>query len=911
MSWEAFEPEVVNAIADFLAEVPRSVVMLRLGPTGEILDTNPAFAELFPIGVFEGHPNIERFLEPQGEVLAGSLPTALVTYNLLGSLIPDSIIQGIHVPVRDGSVLVGERLLPTPQEELALLTATTNEMARLHREAQRNYRESKRVQSQLESRHKLLVASTDQGMVHFDCDGRVLDANPGALRILGVDSLSDVERILMEASGEDGLAFVRESHPVLHTLRTGRSRLGVILGLRKGALWILLDAIREFGAEEDKPGGVCATFNDITERTRGEETLLALTQRLQLATAAARLAVWDWDLLTGIMSWDDRMLEIYGVSRKELRGNLDDWKERLHPGDLERAEAECEAAIRGGIPFDTEFRIIRPDGGVVWIKACADVLKDASGKPRRMIGLNQDITAKKKNDEEKLAIQAQLQQAQKMESLGKLAGGIAHDINNVLAAILGTSSVFRDSLPPADPMFHHLETITKACLRGRDVVRGLLIFARQENGNERPFQLNELVNETVQLLSHTTLQRITLRTALEKDLPCISGDTSILSHALINLCVNAVDAMPDGGLLTLTTRRRGDGGLSLIVNDTGTGMPPEVMKKATEPFFTTKPTGQGTGLGLPMVYGAMQSHDGEMVIHSEAGVGTQVELIFPASRIIDDRPGEKALSHSRQDSPGRSILLVDDDELVLASTSAMIQSLGHEVITASGGEEALQMLKAGLQVDMVLLDVNMPGLTGIDTLPQILEIGPEMTVILTSGFFDKASSNLAAAHSNVHLVSKPFEISEIRKIIAEAPYCRPASGSAPVARARPSLKRVLLVDDDEDILLLTKIMLQGMGIQVETASSGALALETLRTDHPPDLVILDLTMPRMDGVQIMGQVRAMHSDLPILISSGRIDIHDWDCFKQPRVALISKPFTSEEIIEKWELFGSSGNSGEG
>ncbi len=617
MSWDSFEPEVVKVIGDFLAEVPKSVVLLRLGPDGEILDTNPAFTELFPGGKLNESSRIESFLEPCVERIAGSLPTALVTYRLLGSVIPGSTIRGIHVPVRDGSVLVGERLLPSATEDLAALTATTNEMARLHREAQRNYRESKRAQSQLESRHKALVTSTDQGMVHFDRAGHVLDANPGALRILGLSQLPGLEAALMEASGEDGLALARESHPVIHALRTGQSRLGVILGLRKGASWVLLDAMPEFEAGEDRPKSVCVTFNDITERTRGEETLLGLMQRLQLATASAHLGVWDWDLATGTMSWDDRMLEIYGVTRAELRGDVNDWKAWLHPEDLARATAECEAAVQGETPFDTEFRVLRPDGTVIWVKANGKVLRDPKGHPRRMIGLNQDITKTKRDDEEKLKIQAQLQQSQKMESLGVLAGGVAHDMNNVLGAILGLASAHVGAQPYGSPLHQALDTICKATERGGQMVKSLLNFARQNVAEFRVLDLNAILKDESSLLEHTTLARISTRMELETDLRPILGDASALTHAILNLCVNAVDAMPGNGTLTLRSRNLPGGWIEVVVEDTGKGMPREVLEKALDPFFTTKEVGKGTGLGLSMVYRTVKAHQGHLEIQSE------------------------------------------------------------------------------------------------------------------------------------------------------------------------------------------------------------------------------------------------------------------------------------------------------
>lgn len=766
MSWDAFEPEVVKVIGDFLAKVPKSVVLLRLSPSGQILETNPAFAELFPPEKWNVCTQVQEFLEPCNDGVDKPLPMALVTYRLLGSLAPGATVQGIHVPVTEGSVLVGERLLPSSADGLDQLSATTNEMARLHREVLKNYRESKRAQNLLESRHKLLVTSTDQGMVHFDRGGHVLEVNPGASRILGQSDFPSLEACLLEAVGEDGSPLARESHPVIHALRTGQSRLGVVLGLQKGATWVLLDAMPEFEEGSGKPSGAIATFNDITERTRGEETLLALTQRLQLATASAHLGVWDWDLRIGTMSWDDRMAEIYGVTHEELQGNVSDWKNALHPEDLERATAECEAALKGEAPFDSEFRITHRDGTIHWVKANAKVLRDSKGNPRRMIGLNQDITEKKRAEEERSKLQAQLQQSQKMESLGTLAGGVAHDMNNVLGAILGLASAHLGTLPYGSPLHRSLDTICKATERGGQMVKSLLNFARQSPIEFRILDLNTILKDERSLLERTTLAKVNTTMDLETNLRPVMGDASTLTHAVMNLCVNAVDAMPENGTLTLRTRNLDNHWVEVIVQDTGTGMPKDVQEKALDPFFTTKGIGKGTGLGLSMVYNAVKDHGGQMEIQSELGQGTCVTLRFPACQQIERVGTAESVEVDTTRTPHQSlkVLLVDDDELIQSSVQMILDVLGHTAVrTAPSGEEALAILEAGFEPDLIILDMNMPGLGGAGTLPPLRDLRPEVPILLATGRVDQTALNLASAHSGVTLLSKPFGLRELQK----------------------------------------------------------------------------------------------------------------------------------------------------
>ncbi len=764
MNWDAFEPEVIKAIGDFLAKVPRSVVLLRMDAHGQILECNPAFAELFPKGKFDHPISVASVLEACQERSGCPLPTALTHYRILGSLLPNASLRALHIPTRHGSVILGERMLSSSAEDLAMLTAATNEMARRHREAQKNYREVKRAQAQLEARHKLLVSNTDQGMVLFDLKGNVLEANPGAHRILGIDRAEEIQACLLDACEEDGSPLARESHPVIHALRTGQSRLGVVLGLKGNTLWILLDAMPEPGA--GKVSRVCATFSDITDRTRSQETFLALTQRLQLATASAKLGVWDWDLSTGAMSWDERMLEIYGLSREALSCDVNDWKKSLHPEDLDRALAECEAALRGEAAYDTEFRICRPDGTVLWIKANAHIIRDQKGNARRMIGLNQDITEKKQADAERQKLQAQLLQSQKMESLGLLAGGVAHDMNNVLGAILGLASAHLEHLPEGSPLHHALGTICKAAERGGQMVKGLLSFAHQNSAEFRRLDLNALIQEEKTLLERVTLARVSTRLDLDPGLHPVMGDASTLAHAIINLCVNAVDAMPEKGVLSLKTRNEGPGWVALIVEDTGVGMSREVLQKAIEPFFTTKEQGKGTGLGLSMVFGTVKAHHGRMDIQSEPGKGTRVTIQIPALPGIEASPLE-ATCGAKGTQKRLDILVVDDDELIQQSAQLLLESLGHRVQAALRGEEALEKLSAGLLPDLVIMDMNMPGMGGAEALKRLRELHYKVPVLLSTGRMDESVLALAARYADVAILSKPFGVKEMKEKLKE------------------------------------------------------------------------------------------------------------------------------------------------
>ena len=354
-------------------------------------------------------------------------------------------------------------------------------------------------------------------------------------------------------------------------------------------------------------------------------------------------------------------------------------------------------------------------------------------------------------------------QSQKLESIGSLAGGVAHDMNNVLGAILSLASAHREQLQTAAPFAGSLDTIISACLRGRGVVKSLLYFAHKDLEQVSAININTLVQDMVQLLAYTTLKRIKLAMVLQDGLGTLHGDSGALSHTLMNLCVNALDAMPGGGALTISTDRLQDGRLQLKVQDTGAGMTKEVAAKALEPFYTTKPQGKGTGLGLSMAYATMQAHEGSLEIRSLPGVGTQVVLLFPASR-MSGAPEATLQTQPVNAKPGGPwrILLVDDDELIRNSVAPMLEILGHQVSTAPGGLEALDLLKQGLDVDLVILDMNMPGLNGAGTLPLILALRPEQAVLMATGYSDQDLAALLEGQQRVFSIQKPFTIREIR-----------------------------------------------------------------------------------------------------------------------------------------------------
>jgi PAS domain S-box-containing protein len=390
--------------------------------------------------------------------------------------------------------------------------------------------------------------------------------------------------------------------------------------------------------------------------------------------------------------------------------------------------------------------------------------------PDSVIGIVRDVTAARRGEAQQRILQAQLLQAQKMESLGSLAGGVAHDMNNVLGAILAIASSNLDKQPEDSPLHRALEIIVKAASRGGDMVKSLLNFARQAPFSEAEVDLNAVVGEVTQLLERTTLARIRLVFDLAGDLQPLRGDANSIANCIMNLCVNAVDAMPAVGTLTLRTRNLDAHTVQVAVGDTGTGMSPEVLEKAVDPFFTTKGVGKGTGLGLSMVYGVVKAHRGDLDIQSTPGQGTWVTLSFPVGDPVPaslDPGGEAAGPAPR--AAGLQVLLVDDDDLIMASLREILGLFGHSSTSASSGEAALALLEAGLDPDVVILDLNMPGLGGSGTLPRLRALRPRTPVVLMTGKADQVALDLVAAHPRVTLLPKPFSMSELRKQLEQLP----------------------------------------------------------------------------------------------------------------------------------------------
>ena len=512
---------------------------------------------------------------------------------------------------------------------------------------------------------------------------------------------------------------------------------------------------------------VLTISRDVTKQKQAEGALRESSWRLQLALESSNLGIWDRDLQDDREIWDDRTYEIYGLTRAESAPDFSTWLERVvHPEDASRLRDALKAALEGRQPYDLKFRIIRPDGAIRHVSSHGIVIRAPGGRPLRVIGVNQDQTEQVEVEAERRRLQAEVTQAEKLESLGSLAGGVAHDMNNVLTAILITTERIHELCRQDEAIARALRLILHAGQRGQNLVKALTDFARKGLAEVAPVNLNEVLRKEVELLRHTTLQRIAVVLDLDERLPAVMGVASDLGSALMNLSINAVDAMPEGGTLTFRSRALEDGWIELEVADTGTGMPPGVMDKAMDPFFTTKPVGKGTGLGLSRVYGTVRAHGGTMRIQSRVGQGTTVSLRLPLPPGVHPSQKREESVPVGQGTPLR-ILLVDDEYIILESIPPMLASLGHVVRTAPHGEEALRCLESPEDFDLVILDHNMPGMTGADALRRLRRLRPALPVIFSSGFLDAQTEALLADTPHVWMLKKPYRMWDMQRALAE------------------------------------------------------------------------------------------------------------------------------------------------
>jgi len=486
---------------------------------------------------------------------------------------------------------------------------------------------------------------------------------------------------------------------------------------------------------------------------------------LEKAQEVAHIGSWVAELDDSRkVTWSAETYRIFGVSPEEFPGTIDGLIRLVHPDDEQTVGELMRSAIAERKPLDIEHRIVRA-GDIRWVHERADVIVDRNGAPVRVIGTVQDVTARR-------ALELQLRHAQKMDAIGRLAGGVAHDLNNALTTIAGYTELALSELADTHPARSDVEEIRRAAARAEAVTRKLLAFSRRQQLFEsREFDLNDVIQTLTRLLDRTLGDNVALRTQLAPGLPPVTGDPGQIEQAIVNLAVNARDAMPDGGTIVITTSLETVTGafavrhapmplgqfVLLKVADSGHGIDRETQARIFEPFFTTKGPAKGTGLGLAMVYGTVKQSNGFVFVDSDVGRGATFSLYFPVGRAP-----AKAAESETEGVDALTVLVAEDEPSILNLIATTLRRDGYHVLKAASATEALNVAASHSgSIDLLLTDSMMPGMSGPELARSLLAAHPKLPVILMSGNI-QALSGIETISETIVIMQKPFTPTELR-----------------------------------------------------------------------------------------------------------------------------------------------------
>jgi len=528
------------------------------------------------------------------------------------------------------------------------------------------------------------------------------------------------------------------------------------------------------------------------ERRQAEERLKKSQAQLAQAQQIAHVGSWEWDIATDRVTWSDEMIRLYGHSPGDGGSPMDLCFRSVHPDDVAHYKGAMAQSRRDLTPFECEHRVILPDGTERHLHGRGEVIVDENGKPVRMIGTAQDVTAAWKTAEALRRSDEQLRQAQKMEAIGRLAGGVAHDFNNLLTVVTGYTDFLLRRLEEKSPLRRDAEEIQRAAERAAGLTRQLLAFSRKQVLQPRVLDLNEVVSGMEKMLVRLIGEDIELRSFFERELGQVKADHGQIEQVILNLVVNARDAMPHGGKLTIQTanvyldqktifRNRGleiGDYVMLAISDTGVGMTEEVKAHLFEPFFSTKGVGKGTGLGLATCYGIVCQSEGDIRVYSEPGSGTTFKIYLPR---LKERTREEAVPKPSNAMPSgtESVLIVEDDSAVRKLATTMLSRCGYRIQQASNAVEALALIERQPPFDLVITDVVMPQMSGKQLHGEIMKRMPEVQVLFISGYTDDALAHHGVLDEGLSFLEKPFSparlAQKVRAVLDSARTAPPAS----------------------------------------------------------------------------------------------------------------------------------------
>jgi PAS domain S-box-containing protein len=646
----------------------------------------------------------------------------------------------------------------------------------------RDFTERRRAEKELAATRGMLeaaIAQSPSGILIADApDVSIRLANPAALNIRGGDKtiLTGIDVGKHAANWQtfrpDGTPYPPEELPLSLAVLEGEETHGeeVIIRNEDGAdRWVSVNAAPIRDIHGKVTAGI-VIFHDISRRKKAEEERRANEQRLKAILEASADPVVVYDQEGRATYVNPSFSRVFGWQPDEVLGRHIPFV----PDDQKSKTRETiESLFKDSAAKSLETKRTTKDGRVLDVMVSAAGIPDEDGRITGMVVNLTDLTRTKQ-------LESQLSQAQKMEAVGTLAGGIAHDFNNILAAITGYSELALHQVREGNPAQAEIRQILKAADRAKELVQQILAFSRKTASQPKPLNLNSVISEALMIVERTIPKMISVELNLGQDLQLVNGDPNQIEQVLLNLASNAKDAMPDGGALVIKSENMsldqdyaenhlgatpGDY-VVMTVSDTGVGMDRDTLEHVFDPFYTTKEIGKGTGLGLASVYGIIQSHDGYITCYSEPGVGTTFKIYLPSL------PSEEQAMEEKRDEPGlvpggsEKVLLVDDEEALREIGTSLLELHGYDVAVAANGEEALQEYRSAQgELDLVIMDLGMPGMGGHKALLEILSINSKAKVIIASGYSADGLVKDAMESGAAGYIAKPFQKRDLLKTV--------------------------------------------------------------------------------------------------------------------------------------------------
>jgi PAS domain S-box-containing protein len=730
----------------------------------KIAPTNPTLLYL-PADELLGRTLHEIFPREQADRLLTLLRRALKS---------GSVVHAEYsLPIRGQEVWFAATVSPMTEDSVVWVARDITEQ----KKAIEALAESERRYRVLYNRSPVMAHSQDQ-------EGRIIAVSDTWLATLGYERDEVLGRDSTEFLTSDSARYARDVvRPAF--LRDGACTDVEYQMLKRdgGVIDVLLSAISERDAE-GKVVRSLANLTDVTERKRMARELQQSQERFERFVQTTNDVLWDWDLSTQVIWWAPTLVNLLGFHPDQFQGDV--WTRLLHPEDRDRVWNNLRAAIDGpGQAWSQEYRIQRRDGTYAHLLDRGSIQRDSSGRAIRMVGAMMDVSVRKEAEDALRHSEEQLRQAMKMEAVGRLAGGVAHDFNNLLTAVLGHADLVLAQIEADHPFREDVQEIKSAALRAAALTQQLLAFSRKQVLERRVVDLNQIVAGITRMLDRTIGEDIELVTDLSPHLGRVHADAVQLEQVLLNLAVNARDAMPEGGRLTIETINvQLESGLAVRVRvaDTGIGMAPEVLAHIFEPFFTTKELGKGTGLGLATVYGIVKQSGGHISVSSSRGHGTTFLIDFPRASDEPSRVEPVAAAVERRSSGTETILLVEDEEVVRSLARRVLAQRGYQVIAASNAEEALKLSRSHAErIDLLLTDVVMPGVSGPKLAEILLKERRLMSVVYMSGYAATAVEQRLLLDESAPFIQKPFTpdllARRVREVIDSAQQTRETRGA--------------------------------------------------------------------------------------------------------------------------------------